>query len=118
MYNTYGGQMKESLKRLDQYLDRYNVESNEKWANWYVSMPDIAIPHNCFIKPLPPMFGVMTRFEVKNSHNKKITISLDIYDRVLQMGSPYWLIEHEGERTIVRFEDYKSVSHIIFEVLS
>lgn len=110
--------MQTQIEKFETYIDRFVIELEENWDHWYAAMPYIPIPQDCFIKPLPPIMGVMTRCVIKNKHDKKITITLDVDNRIRNIGFPYWLVQNNHETVIVKYDDYKSLGYLIFDELT
>lgn len=74
-------------------IDRYELESDEKWLEWAHKIPSISLPPEWLIQVIPPFCGAMVRFRVRTLKipvDMGVSIYLDCYDNLGSYGSPYW----------------------------
>jgi hypothetical protein len=66
------------------------MEEIEKWREWSVKIPAIALKPGWKIKVVPPFSGAISRFRIIDSDGDEVSIYLDCFDRLGCFGEPYW----------------------------
>lgn len=72
-------------------IERYTVESNEKWTEWNRKIPEIQLKDGWKLKILAPFGGAMARFRV-GLGDASVSVYLDVDDSLGCVGEPYWEI--------------------------
>jgi hypothetical protein len=70
-------------------IDRYTIESLEKWREWAGKIPAVSFDSDWKIKVIPPFGGAMARFVVYRGE-KKASVYLDCNNALGYMENPYW----------------------------
>jgi len=79
----------------DVHMQRYDVESKENWREWVERIPNISFPADWRVKIIPPFGGALVRFLVIKGE-KRISVYLDVFERLGFYGGPYWEIYPYG----------------------
>lgn len=78
---------------------RFHVEEAEKWRKLCRRIPSLQFPSHWHVQIIPPFSGAICRFQVASERfnevnecapDDKISIYLDIYERLGYGGGPYW----------------------------
>lgn len=73
-------------------IDRYKIESTEKWSSWIEKIPFLKFPSDWEIKIIPPFAGAMARFQARLG-KASVSVYLDVYENLgFFGGEPYWEI--------------------------
>ena len=83
-------------------LERYKIESKEKWRDWCRRMPILHFEKEWGVKIIPPFGGALARFTV-DYNGKHVSIYFDAFAALGYMYEgenpiPYWEI-YGGEDT-------------------
>lgn len=86
---------------MSEMFERHQIERTEKWAEWVKDIPSIKFPPDWSVQVIPPFGGAMARFVV-STEKARVSVYLDVYDRLGYFGSPYWEI-HPYEDDVMRY---------------
>jgi len=82
-------------------IERYTIESSERWTTWNKQIPDFELKEGWRLKVIAPFGGAMARFRI-NLGDASVSIYLDVDDSLGCVGEPYWEIyPYEGD--VARF---------------
>ena len=86
-------------------MERYELESAEKWNNIIRQIPALNFSENWLVKVIPPFGGAVARFQVRHKDNEKAYVSVycDWYERLGYFGAPHWEIYPNIEDMNERF---------------
>ena len=90
----------ESLEILDAQM---LIEREREYTRWCSEIPHIQFPAAWEVQVIPPYYGAVVRFRVRNKRGKEISVYLDCYDALGCYGSPYWEIFPAADNDIARY---------------
>lgn len=70
-------------------IDRYKIESEEKWRKWTLKIPSIKFDPEWSVRIIPPFGGAMARFLVE-ANGSTSSIYLDCNNSLGYKDGPYW----------------------------
>jgi hypothetical protein len=72
-------------------IERYTLESKEKWGFWNGKIPEIEFKQGWRVKVIAPFAGAFVRFKVALG-DASVSVYLDVDDSLGGVGEPYWEI--------------------------
>lgn len=96
-------------------VERYEIESREKWNDYFDAMDFIELRPNYLFKVIPAVGGAILRFRIKYFNNE-FSIYFDALNSLGYMNSPYFEVHPNKEGDCSRSYDFKDLLKEIYEI--
>lgn len=75
----------------DSYMNRAQVERDEKWREIIPQIPALQFPASWSVQIIPPFSGAVARFIVTKG-TARVSVYADFYEALGVFGEPHWEI--------------------------